>query len=168
MVRKKIDITKNKKIYAEKHILIILIVLYIIGISIGSIFILNINKPNLLLKYNNAINTLLYFIIAITLKYSGVLSCTICFLPLMMGIQNSAFYCNRLLNYNNDTIHELILAAIKDTSIIMLLILYIIVIISQILNNRYNIKRDMQYFLSYFIGVNAIIIFEFLLKTFIF
>ncbi len=159
------NINNKKRVYADKHILTILIFLYIIGISVGSIFIFSIDKTDIFLKYNNAINTLLYFVIAITLKYSGVLSCTISFLPLVLGIQNSAYYCNCLLNYNNKVIFELILSAIKDTSIVMLLILYIIVIISQILNNRYNIKKDFKYFITYFIGVNIIIVLDFIIKS---
>ena len=139
----------------EKYIFILLIIAYISGIISGCCFIFK-NPDNIeLTKYltlNNTITFVIYLISAFLLKYSGVLCCFICFLPFLNGIQNSVYYSKILLFSNDINLYLNILNSIKDTAISLLLILYLLVIISQIICRKYNIKKDIKCFTTYIIS----------------
>lgn len=163
---------ENRKqfIKAEKYILILLVISYIAGVCSGCYFVLS-NKDNAIftsyITTGNAINIGIFFILALLLKYSGVLSGLLYVLPFFSGIQNSACYCRYFL-MDKVPVESLIFAVIKDSAVILLLILYIIVIISQILNRKYNIKKDFKYFSLYFSGMIIVYIIDFIIKTIIF
>ncbi len=168
MVNKKFS--SKKHINTDKYIFMLLLLSYIAGICIGSFFVLsdseNARFTNVILSQIN-FKVLLYFIMALLLKYSGVLSGILGILPLFIGIQNSADYCCGILN-KTDIKYETALTMLKDTSIVMLLVFYIIVIINQIINKKYNLKKDIKYFSVYFMAATAVLIMEYVLKTFIF
>lgn len=167
------NVKKNKKSYAnaEIHTLILLLSAYLLGVCIGCFYVYS-NKSNAIFSLNvinsYAAKNILYFVAALILKYSGILSGIICILPVFIGIQNSIYYCSYILNSTDKIIYTTILTVIKDSALTFLLILYIIVIVSQILNQKYVLKKDLKYFAVYFSGANIIILLEYLLKTFIF
>jgi len=168
MVNKKFN---NKKIInAEKYIFLLLLLSYITGICIGSFFVFS-NNDNA--KFTNVLisqkdfKVLLYFIIALLLKYSGVLSGMLSILPLFLGIQNAANYSCCILNIS-DTKYKTAFTILKDTAIVMLLVFYIIIIINQIINKKYILKKDIKYFTVYFIAATVIIVLGNILKKFIF
>ena len=167
-------VNKNSKakkyINAEKYIFALLLLSYIIGVSIGSYFILS-NRENAEFTANiisrNSFKVLLYFIMTLLFKYSGVLSGMLGILPLFLGIHNASGYCTVLLE-KGDIKYETALILLKDTAIVMLLVFYIIVVINQILNDRYVPKKDIKYFIVYFFAAIMVILLEYILKTFIF
>ncbi|MBE6887024.1 MAG: hypothetical protein E7484_01240 [Ruminococcaceae bacterium] len=162
--------SRKQAIKAEKYILLFLLISYISGVCSGCYFVLS-NKDNALftsyITTGDAINVGIFFILSLLLKYSGILSVLLYFLPFFSGIQNSANYCNYLL-MDNIPVYSIISDAIKDTAIVLLLILYIIVILSQILNRKFNIKKDLKYFLLYFSGMTVIYIIDYIITTVVF
>ena len=170
-------ISKNKKSKnkvnnnLEKYLFILLLSGYIVGLCIGSYFVFS-NKQNAVLANNIAaaglISSVIYFPAAAILKYSGILSGLIGILTVFSGIQNSIIYSNNILNSHINTTYSKIVTVLKDTSVIILLIIYITIIIIQISNNRYNLKKDIKYFISYFSGAVIVNIIEYILKNFIF
>lgn len=157
MVRK----IKNNKIPAnkmEKVTFILLVLGYIFGICIGSY--VAFNNPILFtesrLSHGNLLGYLIYFISAIILKYSGILSGAMCTLPVFAGIQNSAFYCNYILNFENKSIYKTVIVMIMDSAVIFLLILYITIIIMQILSGKFTVKKDIRYIAIYSAAVIVI------------
>ena len=167
----KIKKSKTNEIFSEKYILILLISGYLLGICIGCYFVFsnisNADFTNNVIK-SGYIKSLIFFPCAFILKYSGVLSGFICTLTLFTGTQNALLYCNNILNTDNKIVYPLILTVLKDTAVIILLILYITIIINQIIHKKYNIKKDIKYFSVYFCGAIIINVSEFILKTFIF
>jgi len=170
MMLKKNRNIKNNAAF-EKYILIVLLSSYLLGVCIGCYFIFSSD-----INYGYAENIvqiqtfgiLLYFVIALILKYSGILKGIIYILITFLGIQNSANYCNYILNKSDKIIYSTVLAVIKDSTVTLLLILYIIVIINQIINKKYIVKKDLKYFSVYFTGALIILLLEYALKTFIF
>ena len=168
MVNKKLNF--KKAINAEKYIFCILLLGYILGICIGSFFVLD-NAENATFTSNvmsdKNFKALLYFIIALLLKYSGVLSGLLIILPMFLGIHNSAGYSCIILN-NESLKYKTAFAMLKDTAIVMLLVLYIVLIVNQIINKKYNLKKDCKYFIVYFGASSLIILIEQLINTILF
>lgn len=162
---------KYKIKYIERYTFILLIAGYILGICTGSIFVFsnssNIEFAGAVINSNN-INYILYFIFALILKYSGILSGSICILPVFMGICNSSRYCCYILNSENKLIYTTILTLFKDTSISLLLIYYIIIIIIQICSQKYILRKDIKYLSAYLLGAIIINILENMIITFVF
>ena len=168
MIHKKFN--DCRRIHAEKYIFVLLLFSYILGICIGSFFVMSDNKNadfSGLIVSDSSFKVLIYFILAILFKYSGVLSGMLGILPLFLGIQNSANYCCLILD-NNVNKYKTALTMLKDTAIVMLLAFYIIVIINQIINKKYIFKRDLKYFFVYFIASVTIIIMESIINSIIF
>ena len=146
-----------KKFKLENYIEILLISGYIFGIIVGCSYILSSDYSyNNIFTNNKYLYSIIYFVITIILKYSGILSGAVFTLPVVLGIQNSAYYCSLILNYKYKFIYNGILIIIKDTAISILLILYITIIIYQIINKRYNVKKDIRLFFMYFSGAVVI------------
>lgn len=168
MINRKLTSSKTFSIY--KYIFVLLLLSYILGICIGSFFVFS-NKVNAEFTHriisNYDFKVLLYFITALLLKYSGVLSGLLAALPLFLGIQNSAGYSCKIMNPFTIK-YEAALTAIKDTAVIMLLIFYIIIIINQIINKRYQLKKDLKHFCVYFSGALIVILLHILIRTIIF
>jgi len=91
-----------------------------------------------------------------------------CFTVIFLGIQNSANYCNYILNNSDKIIYSTVVSVVKDSAITLILILYIIITIIQIFNKKYIIKKDLKYFTIYFAGASIVLVLEYILKTFIF
>jgi len=145
---------RNKQNKIEKYILAILIISYVVGLCYGCYFVVSNENNAVFVSYitsNNFINTLIFFIAVILLKYSGILSGILYILPFFSGIQNSAYYCNILLN-KETILHNIVFVVLRDTAVLFLLILYIIVTISQIINKKNNIKKDIKLFYVYISG----------------
>ena len=148
MVRK----INNNKIPAnkmEKVTFILLVLGYIFGICIGSY--VAFNNPILFTESRLSHGNLLGY-----LKYSGILSGAMCTLPVFAGIQNSAFYCNYILNFENKSIYKTVIVMIMDSAVIFLLILYITIIIMQILSGKFAVKKDIRYIAIYSAAVIVI------------
>lgn len=163
--------SKSKKyINAEKYIFLLLLLSYIIGVATGSYFILS-NKENAeftaYIISQNSFKVLLYFIMTLLFKYSGILSGMLGILPLFLGIHNASGYCSVML-HKEAVKYETALTMLKDTAIVMLLVFYIIVVINQILNNKYVPKKDLKYFTAYFSAAAIVLLIEYIMKTFIF
>ena len=84
----------NKKIRnTEKYAFILLVSGYISGLCIGAFFVFSNNAnaafTNSVVNHND-LYVLTVFIIALILKYSGILSGVMCTLPVFLGICNSA------------------------------------------------------------------------------
>ena len=155
----------------EKYTFILLISGYVSGICIGAFFVFS-NAENAAFTQtvvkNNDLKTLVFFVLALILKYSGILSGAMCTLPLFLGIHNSAYYCNYIISSKNKLIYTAVLDMLKDTSVCILLILYIMIIIIQITSKKYIIKKDIKYLAVYLSGAAIIYILEYTLKIFIF
>ncbi len=155
----------------EKYILILLISGYLLGFCVGCYFVFgNTNQAeftNRIVKISN-IKTLIYFILPIVFKYSGALSTAMCGLPFFMGVQNSAYYCNLLRINKTQYVYTTIISMLKDSAIVFLLILYLIVTIIQIIHKRYKLKKDLKYFGFYFSGALIILSAEYIITKFIF
>lgn len=161
---------RKKYINAEKYILTLLIIFYIAGVSSGCYFVLSSNENAYFVNYvlsDNSFKIFLYFFAAFLLKYSGIFSGGLYILLFFLGIQNSVSYCNMILN-REDIFYDTILNILKDTSVTMLLILYIIIIVSQLINKKFNLKKDIKYLSVYIIGVSVILSIEFIINKFIF
>ena len=161
----------NKKIInAEKYIFCILLLGYITGICIGSYFVLsnteNADFTNNVLS-DSTFKVLLFFIIALLLKYSGILSGLLIILPMFLGVHNSAGYSCIILNKSTIK-YKTAFTMLKDTAIVMLLVFYIILIVNQIINKKYNLKRDLKYFTIYFTASVVVLLIEFILSNIIF
>ena len=61
--------------------------------------------------------------------------------------------------------YETALTPIKDTAVAMLLILYIVVILNQAFNNKYNVKKDVKLLSVYVSGIIIILVVEHLLTN---
>ena len=119
------------------------------------------------LNHDNGFKVVIFFILAFLLKYSGILSTGIYMLPYFAGVNNSASYFNIIADEQKINF-ETVIEVFKDTSVIMLLMLYIIIIILQVINRRYNIKKDIKYFTIYTSAALTILVLEFVLKNIIF
>ena len=161
---------RRKYLNTEKYILILLLVVYFTGVYSGCYLVFNEKIDTGFIDNiagNNFLNTAVFFIAVILLKYSGILSGTMYILPFCSGIQNSVQYCSYILN-NGKISYMIILEILRDTSILLLLVIYIILIINQILSKKYNIKKDIRYFSVYISGVIIIYLMEYILKSIIF
>ncbi len=162
--------TRKSKKNIEKYILIALILFYIMGIVLGCLFISRNAENKLFAEYlsrKNTYNTIVFFILAFFLKYSGILKTAVCMLPILSGINNSVYYYN-LSDYNNSMSFSRALNILSNTSVMMLLILYCIVIILQIINRKYNIKRDVKCLFIYISATVTIYLLEYLLNIILF
>ena len=140
---------KNKSVLKNKYIIALLIAFYLTGIYFGCYYIFSKDITHFLNFLDiNSINSAVYIILALLLKYSGIMSVLLYILPFFSGLQNSVLYCQNIINGNSN-----IGIVIKDTAVTMLLIIYITIIIMQIINKKYNIKKDVKYFSVYFCGV---------------
>ena len=94
---------KNKqqiKINTEKYTLILLTFGYMLGVCVGCFFILSGSDNTVLANrvvQSGGVKHLLYFMLALMLKYSGILNGAICTLPVFLGIQNSIYYSSKIL-----------------------------------------------------------------------
>lgn len=161
----------HKPLKPEKYFLILLIISYAAGVCSGSYFSLSSSENTDYIKYlffNSSLNSIIYFIIALLLKYSGILNGVLYIIPFFTGIQNSASYCKNIIQNSHIITYNYISEAIRDSAVLMLLILYIIIIMTQILNKKYNIKKDLKYFSVYFLAVLTIYILFYILNNFIF
>ena len=166
MINKK---TRSIKFKLENYIEILLTSGYIFGVLIGCFYTLSNNcSYDSLIVSNKYFYTIIYFIITIILKYSGILSGAVCTLPIVLGIQNSAYYCSLILSYKYKFIYNALLMIIRDTAIIILLILYITIIMYQIINKKYNIKKDIRLFFMYFSGSVIINLLHYMIYKFIY
>ena len=144
---------------------------YILGMCIGASFIFGHNRNAEFIGivfYKNDFCFILFFVFALILKYSGILSGAICTLPVFLGIYNSIDYCSNILNTTERPLYTNILNTLKDTSICFLLILYIIIIIVQISSNKYIINKDLKYLATYLSGTIIICMLKNVLNSFIF
>ena len=152
---KKYKHTKNNKIKTESYLFLVLTLAYILGISSGCYFILN-NYNNLIFAkhiiLNKTLNSMIYLITILLFKYSGILNVLLYTIPFFIGIQNSVLYCNKLTDNNRFILNNLH-TIIKDTAILFLIILYLIITLLQILCKKYNIKKDIKYFSIYICGI---------------
>ena len=165
---------KNKqqiKINTEKYTLILLTIGYILGVCVGCFFVLSGNDnaalANRVVQSGDA-KPLLYFMLALMLKYSGILNGAICTLPIFLGIQNSIYYSSKILIIDEFNIIKGIIGVAKDTAVVLLLIMYIIVIVKQIINKKYNLKKDIKYFIMYFCGAFIVVLLESVITGFLF
>ena len=156
MVHKTKEIRK-RQISSEKYILFLLIISYFAGIYIGCRFTYlsnNIIFINYIVK-NSVLSDVLCIIAALLLKYSGILNGVLYMLPFFSGIQNSVFYCKFILS-DTDISYSFVMGIIKDTAVLMMLLLYILITINQIINKKYNIKKDLKYVSAYLSGIVVI------------
>ena len=169
-VNKTVQNVKTKRIKTERRIFSIILLFYIFGICAGCLFVFgsreNAEFTNNVFSYNSA-KIIIYFIAAFMLKYSGVLSCGICILPTIIGIQNASYYCSTILYSQDKFSYSIVFNILKDTALTMLFILYILILFTQIINKKYNIKRDVKYLSVYIIGANIIIFTDFIIRRFI-
>ena len=169
MVHKTKEIRK-RQISSEKYIIFLLIVSYFAGIYIGCRFTYLSNDNILFINYiakNSVLNDILCIIAALLLKYSGILNGVLYMLPFFSGIQNSVFYCKFILS-DTDISYSFVMGIIKDTAVLMMLLLYILITINQIINKKYNIKKDLKYVSAYLSGIVVIYFLEYILVNIIF
>ena len=97
MVYKKSDNkSKGLSINLEKYIFSLLILSYILGMCIGSFFVFSNSDNALSTSYMSSRSPLkitMYFVIALVLKYSGILSSTVCLLMFVFGFVFCSLYC---------------------------------------------------------------------------
>lgn len=163
--------SKNKIRNLEKYSLILLISGYVFGIFTGAFFVFSDNQnaefTNTVITHNN-LDIFIYFAVALILKYSGILSGAMCLLPIFLGIHNSTYYCDYIINAENKLIYTTVLTILKDTSVCILLILYITILIVQISLQKNNFKKDIKYLIVYITGVSVINLLEYIFVNIIF
>ena len=155
---------------SERTVLTILILIYILGVISGYLFISDNTENELFAAYlsrKNTYNTTVFFFMAFLLKYSGILGTAVCLLPFLSGINNSVYYYN-LFSDAKGLEFKTITDILSNTAIIMLLILYCIVILLQIFNKKYNIRRDIKYFFVYISAVIVIYLLKFTMNIILF
>lgn len=162
------SIKHSRYINIEKYVFLLIIVFYITGLCCGCYYAFKSTQNLGFVKQIadvNAFEILLCFAVALAFKYAGILSCIIYILPLIAGIVNGANYC--ILYAQNSLSYSNILTILKDSAVVMLLILYIIVLISQIINKRFSLKKDLKYLYVYLCGVIIVLIIHYILSKII-
>ncbi len=184
MVNKNTDFKFNKK-NQSKVIFYIILILYISGLVSGCLFALKNSEnldfvkiitltENLSQRPNNTvfgayircfIRDILCICFLLIYKYSGVLKSLCITVPFILGLQNSCIY---LSNYiNGEGAGEIVFRYIlKDTAISFFVIMYCMVIVSDIINSRSNIKKDYYKLAVYLIGVFIVYVIDFIIKLF--
>lgn len=170
MLYKKSNI-KSASPDGEKYIFGVLIFTYIVGVCSGCYLVFSNSKNLAVTEYlvsKNPFLLLLYFLLALVLKYSGILSSLICLLPAALGLQNAIYYCSSILQKSENIFPSLLTATLKDTSVSLLLIIYTTLIAFQIISKRYNIRNDLKYLAVYIMGIVSISAIDYALSSFIF
>ncbi len=180
--------SKIKRINKNKdYIFIFVCSLYFLGMILGCIlffasdensnFLIVIFKNIVLNAFNNNIslfsfflnlvNDFLFFILIITLKYSGVLKILNSCIPLIFAIKNAAIYSAAII-LDIDILNILIVYIIKDTAIAFLLIIYTANILKEIINQKNNFKADIKIFSAFCAAIFFIHIIDVSLKQLFF
>ncbi|MBR5805949.1 MAG: hypothetical protein IKY30_04150 [Oscillospiraceae bacterium] len=179
--------TKNKKLKHKDILLILLIIIYIAGVFIGCdfafknsrnmAFIQKVTCVDLILKsaaeskfavYVQYLKRDLLAVCSILiLKYSGVLKGLSISVPFIIAVQNSCIYAGNLCR-NNFSFSKLFLDfIIKDTSVVMIILLYTMTITTEILNNKYNPRKEIINLSLYASTIAMVYIIDFTVKYFI-
>lgn len=165
---------KNKNedsfIEAEKYIFGLLLFAYILGVCLGCYFVFSNKENEVFISYltsKSPLRILMYFIFVLVLKYSGVLSSFVCLLPAMLGLQNSVYYCSEILQKKEGVIFSFIPLILKDTTITLLLIIYITLVVFQIISKKYDTKNDFKYFSVYIIGIVSVLAIDYAISSII-
>lgn len=169
MLYKKMKI-ETLHIDCEKYIFGLLLFAYILGVCLGCYFVFSSKENAIFTSYlvsKSPLKIIMYFIFALILKYSGVLSSFVCLLPALVGLQNSVYYCSIILEKNKDVFVSLLPLVLKDTSITLLLIIYITLIAYQIIEKKYDYKNDFKYFSVYVIGSVSVLAIDYAIKSFV-
>ena len=75
----------------------------ILGINSGCYFVLKNNNIEFIehIILNNSLNSIIYIIVILLLKYSGILNSLLYTIPFFNGIQNAVIYCNEIVKKEN-------------------------------------------------------------------
>ena len=163
---KKLNDAKMNKYNLRKIIFLILLVLYAVGIGAGCLYAFK-NTDNMKFisyiveaDYNNNLNNtkslsyhigcliknLLFLLSVYILKYSGVLKGLCLSIPFVMGLQNSCVYCYLISNKKTAIITILKTVLLRDVAVCMVIYLAIMLVICDILYDRYAVATDMKRF----------------------
>lgn len=169
----------------NKIIVVFLILIYISGIFSGCAFafknaenlifvqkvldiekiIKSLNSGNLtsLLKYIFRDFALLCAIII--LKYSGVLKGIVISIPFAYAVQNTCIYICAIFNKTTTFFNLIFSYLLKDIAVGMIIIVYTYSIIIEILNDRYNLKKDSIRLIIHTVAVTFIYVVDFSVKA---
>ena len=92
------------------------------------------------------IKNLLFLLSVYILKYSGVLKGLCLSIPFVMGLQNSCVYCYLISNKKTAIITILKTVLLRDVAVCMVIYLAIMLVICDILYDRYAVATDMKRF----------------------
>ncbi len=185
MLNKNYDLKTNRNL-VQKIIFYTVLAIYICGLCCGCLFALKNSENTAFVSritgvekmVKNGNNTLFTVFAAVyirdvfslasvlVLKYSGVLKGMCVCRPFVAALQNGCVY---IVNYHSGVeIYDLIVRYIlKDTANGFLLILFCYVIVSDIINDRYNYRRDIAKFTVYITGITVVYIVDFIIKIFL-
>lgn len=161
---------KKQSINTEKYIFLLLIAFYTTGLCCGCSFVYKADENIVFAKYisgTDIAQSILYFAVALAFKYSGILSGALYIIPLFCGIETSVNFTVHLLK-NNVTAYSYLPYIIRDSAIAMLLILYVLVLTTQLLAKRLSIKKDIRYLFVYLCGVVLIMLLHYIFTNIIF
>ena len=167
-----------------RYIVFILLFLYSIGVCSGCLFTFknsdNLNYVKYIVaaseitdfSYNEIflictkyfLKVFIYFLTVLTLKYSGILGPAMVLTVIVAAVQNAVIYCVNLIENSGNFLYVIFFFSLKDTAIILLLIIYISININNIINGKYKIKLDIKQFSIYILGVAAICIIDCIIK----
>lgn len=183
MVYKNKDI-KIDKLYCRKLIFSVILLVYFSGLCAGCSFALKnarnfdfVQKvtfvQNLSEIENMAVSAcsarflardIIFILLILTFKYSGVLKGLCLCIPFIMAVQNTCIYTIFIYKVKVSVFNLIFNYILKDTAVSFMIILYLYVIVTDIVYGRTNIKKDMKKTLIYSTGIILIYIIDTVIK----
>ena len=179
MVNNNLKISKNK---LEKMLFASLILIYRSGICCGSIFalksqdnldfisniIFNVNDNKIQntgflgLYSKNITRDIIYLLCILIMKYAGILKGLCICIPFIMSIQNAVIYMIKYLE--EGSVFALIRFILKDTAVSFMVLLFCYVVVTDIIYEKYEVKKDIKKLTVYISGIIIIYIIEYTIR----
>jgi len=187
MIYKNIDL-KKYKYQSKKLIFSIILIIYIAGICTGSLFAFK-NSQNLTFiqkvtfventaKVENTaflaqsvklcIRDIMLICLILIFKYSGILKGMCITIPFIFGVQNSCIYSTIISLKQPSAFNILFNYIIRDTAVILIVLLYLLVVIYEIITSKENVKKDIKYLIIFIFATLCIYIIDLTIKSFIY
>lgn len=187
MIYKNIDL-KKYKYQGKKLIFSIILIIYIAGICTGSLFAFK-NSHNLafiqkvtfaenITKVENTaflarsvkffIRDIMLICLILIFKYSGILKGMCITVPFVFGVQNSCIYSTIFSLNQLSAFNILFNYIIRDTAVILIVLVYLLAVITEIIVSKENVKKDIKNLIIFIFAVLCIYIIDLTIKSFIY
>lgn len=180
-------VKKSDKIYRKNVIFIILLAIYTCGLCAGCAFALKnsenfefVHRVTLTHNFNAALRVytgldlsflvrdLLRIIFLVLLKYSGILKGFTVSVPFAMALQNACIYISLLCSGVKNNIILFMTTALKNSSIIFLILIFCGIIVTDIIDERENHRKDIKTATVYSISISLIYVIDYFVRIFIY